>query len=277
MQKPTFSKVLAVLVAVVICCLYPATICAAAIQGASFDSLEFDKSYIFSLSLESCLGGEGTSIGSSDGGLSASASSSGFESVGFSVTTDEDFDPSVIGKSGAVLELALNIPNINGFLDSAGNFMGGKVTLSVAGIEYQWSLDDVKVIQGENVIRLNVRTATTLYPQTDVEETPDYSEEEEETLSETCVLGVFLKKLPSKEKASFILKEAAVEIPRVTLQDKGETPLPSDDIGKTEIIIAVVIGVAIVVTILVWTIVIVKKEEEKKRRKRRKKRIESQE
>ncbi len=276
MQKLTFSKVLAVLVVVAVCFSYPTTVFAAAIQSSSFDSLEFDKSYIFPLFLESCLSGEGTSIGLSDGGISASALSSGFESVGFSVTTDEDFDPSVIGKSGAVLELALNIPDINGFLDSAGNFMGGKVTLSVAGIEYQWSLDDVNVIQGENVIRLNVRTATIIYPQNDVEEEPIDSEDEEVTVSETCLLGVFLKKLPSKEKASFILKEAAVEIPRVTLQDKGETPLPSDDIGKTEIIIAVVIGVAIVVTILVWTIVIVKKEEEKKRKKRRKKRIESQ-
>ncbi len=276
MPKTTFFRAIALLIAVAVCCLYPATLCAAAIQGSSFDSLEFDKSYIFSLSLESCLGSEGTSMGSSDGGLSASAVSSGFESVGFFVTTDEDFDPSVIGKSGAVLELALNIPDINGFLDSAGNFMGGKVTLSVAGIEYQWSLDDVNMIQGENVIRLNVRTATTLYPQNDVEEEPIDSEDEEVTVSETCMLGVFLKKLPSKEKASFILKEAAVEIPRVTLQDKGDTPLPSDDIGKTEIIIAVVIGVAIVVTILVWTIIVVKKEEAKRRKRRRKKRIESQ-
>ncbi len=274
MQKPTFSKVLAVLVAVVMCCLYPATICAAAIQGVSFDSLEFDKSYIFSLSLDTCLGSDGTSVGVADGGIAASAVSSGFDSVGFSFTTD-DFDPSVIGRSGAVIELALYIPDINGFLDSAGDFMGGEVTLSVEGIEYEWSLDDVNISRGENVIRLNVRTATSLYPQTDEEETPDDSDDAEENSATICVLGVFLKKLPSKEKASFILKEIAVEIPRVVEQNDGDVALPSDDIGQTEAIVAVIIGVAIVAAILIWTVIVVKKEEQKKRKKRRKKRIES--
>ncbi len=276
MRKPTFSKALALLVVAVFSVVSALPIFATAIPSTSFDTLEFDKSYIFSLSLDSCMGEDGTSIGISDGSISASAISSGYERVGFTLTTDESFDPSVIGKSGSVIELVLNIPSINGFLDSAGDFMGGEVTLSVSGIEYSWSLDDVNITQGENAVRLNVRTATVLYPQLDEEEQVDDTEEKE-TPSEICVLGIYLKKLPSKEKASFILKEVAIEIPRVTMHDKNEIPLPFDDIGKTEMIIAVVIGVVIVSAIMIWTVVVVKKEEKKRRKKRRKKRIESQE
>jgi len=269
--------------AVALICLTLGLLCAVPLgavstDGDSFPVLDFETAYEFSLTENTVFAGTDSTLTFAEGVYTVSASGSGSETVSLSIISSAGFDASVLAKEQATLHIAVTIKDLNGFLDSSGNFRGGTVMLTLPGIEYKWSLDGINVVQGENRFHLNIRTAEKIYPEDSSSENGDgivayTDEEEEEIVSDTSyTLEISLKKLPSVANASFSVGSAAIEIIKLPSADEEEQEAPLEEDHGTLIVIAMFIGVVLVAAICISVTVVTAKEEEKKRRRRRKKR-----
>ncbi len=243
--------------------------------GDSFSILEFEPAYTFPLTVENVVSDENSLLSSSGKTFTVSSSGSGYEEVTLSIVSENNFDSSLLGKEQATLHLNLIINDINGFLDSSGNFRGGTVTLSLPDIEYKWSLDGIKISQGATKLHLNLRTAEKIYPEGAISEDDLFfdTEEEEAEVAISCTLSISLKKLPSVQNASFSIDSAAIEM--ITLPPQVDSkPLEqiSTEDNSVWITVSVCLGVATVLTIVISVSVVTAKEEEKQRRRRKKKR-----